>query len=224
MNKPMEIVEMFKSINGEGDEMGRRTIFVRTFGCSAGCPGCDTPYAKGKKSSEVRTITVEDILAFCKKEGVRHVTFTGGEPFEQKYFREYLKYLLQNGIELTVETNGIEKPNELDSRIHVVVSPKPWMLIDKNRDSYFYWARWGATFKFAGSPADVDRIRKWYKIFRLQKAYIMPWVDPTKISVPSLRKAYLELLEEVHEKFKGNEDIRVVPQFHKYIWLTKRGV
>jgi len=107
--------------------------------------------------------------------------------------------------------------------VHVVVSPKPWMLIDKNRDAYFYWARMGATFKFAGAPADVDRIRKWYKIIRLSCAYIMPWIDPNKVDTESLNKAYLDLLEEVHIKFNKGEDIRVVPQFHKYVWGNDRG-
>ena len=226
MNKPIEIVEMFVSINGEGDEIGRRTVFVRTFGCSANCPGCDTPYAKGRKTKVVQTITAGDIILFCRKQHVKHITFTGGEPFEQKHFREYIPYLLQHGLRITIETNGIEKPEGLSNHhnLHVVVSPKPWLLTDKNRDSYFYWARWGATFKFAGGADDVMRIRKWYKIFRLEKAYIQPWIDPKKVSPNDLNTAYLELLEQVHKQFKDDEDIRVVPQFQKYIWGNKRGV
>ena len=226
MNKPLEIVEMFESINGEGDEMGRRTIFVRTFGCSANCPGCDTAYAKGRKTKAVKTILAGDIIKFCRDKNVKHITFTGGEPFEQPHFREYIPYLLQHGLRITIETNGIEKPNAITNHhnLHVVVSPKPWMLIDKNRDSYFYWARWGATFKFAGASADVQRIRKWYKIFRLEKAFVQPWIDPKKVLAADLNKAYFELMEEVHNQFKDDEDIRVVPQYQKYLYGNKRGV
>jgi len=224
MNTQLEIVEMFISVNGEGDELGRRTVFVRTFGCSAGCPKCDTPYAKGKRTNEVKSIYPQEIIDFCQKYKMKHVTLTGGEPFEQANVREIIKFLIQHGVGVTIETNGIEKPGALDPRVHVVVSPKPWMLTDENRDSYFYWARWGATFKFAGGPADVERIRKWYKIFRLNKAYIMPWIDPAKTTVQNMRNEYLKLMEAVNEKFNDGEDVRIVPQFHKYIWLNKRGV
>jgi len=224
MNENLDIVEMFISINGEGDELGRRTVFVRTFGCSAGCPDCDTPYAKGEKTEEVKVISQQDIVDYCQLHKMKHVTITGGEPFEQRNIRQVINFLLQHGINVTVETNGIAKPGNIDPRAHVVVSPKPWMLVDKNRDSYFYWSQWGATFKFAGTAADVERIRKWYKIFRLQKAYIQPWINPAKTSVQTMRKAYLDLLEAVNAKFDDGEDMRVVPQFHKYLYLNKRGV
>lgn len=224
MNKPLEIVEIFKSINGEGDEIGHRTVFVRTFGCSANCPGCDTSFAKGKKTKNVKNILAQEIVDFCKPYGIKHVTFTGGEPFEQPNIHLVIKYLIQQGMSVTVETNGIYKPREVCDYMHVVVSPKPWMLVDKNRDAYYYWSKMNATFKFAGAPADVDRIRKWFRILRLRKAYIQPWIDPKAVSVEELNKAYLDLMEVVHEKFKEGEDIRVVPQFHKYVWGNKRGV
>jgi len=224
MNEQVDVVEMFISVNGEGDEMGRRTAFVRVFGCTANCPQCDTPYGKGDKTEEVKKISGQDIINFCHKNHMKHVTITGGEPFEQVGIREIIRFLIQHGVSVTIETNGIQKPEALDPRVHVVVSPKPWMLNDKNRDSYFYWSQWGATFKFAGTPADIERIRKWYKIFRLNKAYIMPWIDPAKTTVANMKNAYIELLAAVNEKFDDGEDIRVVPQFHKYLWLNQRGV
>ena len=225
MNKPIDIVEMFVSINGEGSEMGKRTVFIRTFGCTANCPGCDTIYAKGQKTENVKTIFAGDIFKFCKKAGIKHITFTGGEPFEQEHFREYIPYLLQHGYKITIETNGLRPPEGLNSHVEVVVSPKPWMLIDKYRDSYFYWSQWGATFKFAGTPDDVPRIRKWFKIFRLTKAYVQPWIPDQLKTVAEYRKIYTDLLSEVHNKFKDDEDIRVVPQWHKIAFgFHKRGI
>jgi len=225
MNVDIDVVEMFVSVNGEGDEIGRRTAFIRVFGCSANCPDCDTPYAKGNKTDEVKSIQPQDIIDFVRANKLRHVTITGGEPFEHRSMHDILGFLIQHGINVTVETNGMVKPGGLDPRVHVVVSPKPWMLVDKNRDSYFYWSTWGATFKFAGSPADVERIRKWYKIFRLQKAYIQPWIPPEVKSRNSYRKHYLELLDEVNKRFKDGEDIRITPQWHKLVYgFSSRGV
>jgi len=223
MNAKLDVTEMFESVNGEGDEIGRRTIFVRVFGCSANCPDCDTPYSKDKRPPEARLIEPNDIINFCKNRHLKHVTITGGEPFEQKYLNEVLKHLLQNGIKVTIETNGMIYDSSIHN-VHVVVSPKPWMLTDKNRDSYFRWGVSGATFKFAGKPSDVMRIRKWFKVLRLKKAFIQPWVDPAKTNISHLRSTYEALLEEVNKQFLQSEDIRVVPQVHKLIWLNKRGV
>ena len=136
---------------------------------------------------------------------------------------ETVDWLQQQGIKISIETNGKIYRDGMRN-VHIVVSPKPWMLITENRDSYFRWAVTGATFKFAGTPDDVRRIRKWFKILRLKKAYIQPWIDPKKTNISHMRAALLNLLDEVNKQFKAGEDIRVVPQVHKYIWLDKRGV
>jgi organic radical activating enzyme len=230
MNKPIDVVEIFKSVNGEGDEMGRRTVFVRVFGCTAGCPGCDTPYAKdnretAEKVRAFRPMIAQEMVNFCKPFNVKHITFTGGEPFEQPHMMDVIQYLLQQGFQITVETNGLRKPPAtILPGLKVVVSPKPWMLVDRNRDTYFYWARAGATFKFAGGVKDIDRIRKWSKIFRLTRLYIQPWINPEEFNVKQLNEAYFEIMEEVHLKFHDGEDVRITPQFHKYLWGNKRGV
>src|SRR6185295_1944409 len=39
------IREVFASFQGEGTHVGRRTVFVRTAGCSLRCRFCDTPEA-----------------------------------------------------------------------------------------------------------------------------------------------------------------------------------
>jgi organic radical activating enzyme len=224
-NRILDVVEKFESINGEGDELGRRTYFVRVFGCSANCPGCDTMYSHGKPPATLEHLDASNLVLELREKKIRHVTITGGEPFEQPNLYEFMKHLIQNGIEVTVESNGIIHPTMVAVPSHIVISPKPWMLNDKNRDSYFYWAVQGATFKFVGRPEDVDRIRKWYKIFRLKRAYIMPWVEGKDKTVKSYVKIYLDLLAEVNKKFDESEDIRVVPQFHKILWgFDARGI
>jgi 7-carboxy-7-deazaguanine synthase len=224
MNKPIDVVEIFKSINGEGDELGRRTVFVRVYGCTAGCPGCDTAYAKDVNGKH-EPMLPQEMVDFCKPFNIKHITFTGGEPFEQPYMMDAIRYILQQGFQITVETNGLRKPPAtVLPGLKVVVSPKPWMLVDRNRDTYFYWARAGATFKFAGGVKDIDRIRKWSKIFRLTQLYIQPWIDPDEVKPDQLNEAYIEIMEEAHLKFHDGEDVRITPQFHKYLWKNKRGV
>jgi len=225
MNKTLDVIETFESINGEGDELGRRTFFIRVFGCSANCPGCDTAYSHGTPTDTIVHLDADNLINELRHKHVRHITITGGEPFEQRNILDFCQYLIQHGFEITIETNGMNHPSAIPQPAHIVVSPKPWMLTDKNRDAYFYWSLQGATFKFVGRPEDVDRIRKWYKIFRLKKAYIMPWVEGKDKNIKTYVKLYLELLTEVNKKFDDNEDIRVVPQWHKLVWgFDARGI
>ena len=40
------LVEIFSSIQGEGPDVGRRTLFVRLGGCDLRCSWCDTPHTR----------------------------------------------------------------------------------------------------------------------------------------------------------------------------------
>lgn len=236
MNAVLKVCEIFPSVNGEGDEMGRRTMFVRCWGCSARCPGCDTAYSvgdlyaisKGYKPAPEETFDIQapDFSLDMKKKKVSHITITGGEPFEQPDLLEFVTYLIHQGFQVTIETNGMRRPMDLPMPVHYVVSPKPWMLIDKNRDSYQYWARMGATFKFVGSIKDIDRIRKWHRVFRLQTSYLQPWIETAEQkTIEGYVQLYKDILKELNEKCVDGEDIRLVMQLHKIIWgFDTRGV
>ena len=42
---PVQLVEMFSSVQGEGPELGARTLFVRFAECDLRCAWCDTPHS-----------------------------------------------------------------------------------------------------------------------------------------------------------------------------------
>jgi len=56
----MRIVEIFRSIQGEGRLTGTESIFVRTSGCNLRCRYCDTPYASW--SPEGEELSIAEIL------------------------------------------------------------------------------------------------------------------------------------------------------------------
>ncbi|MDP8263520.1 MAG: 7-carboxy-7-deazaguanine synthase QueE [Candidatus Ancaeobacter aquaticus] len=101
-----KIVEIFHSIQGEGKYVGQRHIFVRLAGCNIGaCSYCDTDYAA--QSEMTAEEVVKNILLLRKKEDIRTISVTGGEPLVQDEFLEnVLKLLSSEGVKILLETNG----------------------------------------------------------------------------------------------------------------------
>ncbi|MFN4244667.1 MAG: 7-carboxy-7-deazaguanine synthase QueE [Brevinematia bacterium] len=120
----MRISEIFESIQGEGDTIGRIALFIRTQGCPLDCIWCDTkysiPFDKGyeKDTSEI----VETIKTFVeKKNGI--IIFTGGEPL---YYQEEISKILSSlpYTHVEFETSGIYLPIEDLAKYKFNVSPK----------------------------------------------------------------------------------------------------
>lgn len=100
-----EVVEIFQSINGEGQRAGERAAFVRMKGCNLECSYCDTSWANEPDTS-CRSMSVADILEKLAEFQVRNVTVTGGEPLLQKDIGILLEALAGEGYRVEIETNG----------------------------------------------------------------------------------------------------------------------
>ena len=100
MEKTLPIVEIFKSIQGEGRYQGYPVTFVRTSGCNRKCSFCDTSYHIKNK-----LLPVSQIIRRIKKLGLKTVVWTGGEPllFVEK-IAEIKKEIPEYSFHL--ETNG----------------------------------------------------------------------------------------------------------------------
>lgn len=114
--KPLQINDIFWTLQGEGRWAGRRALFVRLPYCNYDCPWCDTDYDSFEPLSE------EDFKAFATKEPSRFAVITGGEPLAHKDLPRILKILKDLGFYIACETNGsFPTPSEID---FVTVSPK----------------------------------------------------------------------------------------------------
>jgi 7-carboxy-7-deazaguanine synthase (Cx14CxxC type) len=130
------IKEIFYSLQGEGAQSGRPTVFCRFAGCnlwngleqdrkSAICNFCDTDFVGtdgtfgGKYSFEKLAERINMMFPLNAKH--KYTVLTGGEPLLQ--VDENLINAIHNyGIEIGVETNGtIKVPNGID---WICVSPK----------------------------------------------------------------------------------------------------
>jgi len=135
---PLRVVEIFRSIQGEGSQAGTPSVFVRLAGCNmwdgkdreAGrgeCAAwCDTEFRDGIKL--VPTQVADRVDDFLRRMAAPHVTITGGEPCLQLRSRsgeQLVRSLLSDGATVAVETNGTIPCRVLEwAGVHVTVSPK----------------------------------------------------------------------------------------------------
>ena len=98
----MRVYEIFKSIQGETSYAGTPFIFIRTTGCNLRCRWCDTTYAY----DEGEDYSIDEIVRILGKYDCRNVVITGGEPLLQEDTPLLAEYLVKNGYNVFVETNG----------------------------------------------------------------------------------------------------------------------
>jgi 7-carboxy-7-deazaguanine synthase len=116
----LRIVEIFRSIQGEGTRAGRPCTLVRLAGCNLRCAWCDTPYAW----SDGREISIDEVLVEVRRRGGTLVELTGGEPLHQDASIELLRRLCDAGYETLLETNGSQDIGPVDERVARIVDFK----------------------------------------------------------------------------------------------------
>jgi 7-carboxy-7-deazaguanine synthase len=119
------LVEVFSSVQGEGPDLGRSTLFVRFGGCDLRCRWCDSPHTwrpaprcrleTGRGSGAFRELpnplALEEVEAAARALDVaahRMVSLTGGEPLLQpEAALELARSLGALGPEVLLETHGL---------------------------------------------------------------------------------------------------------------------
>ena len=116
----LTVHELYVSLQGETTESGRRCAFVRLTGCDLRCSWCDSEHAftGGTKRS------VAEVVAEVLATRVRFVTVTGGEPLLQPDCPALVSALLDEGLEVQVETGGHRDVSALDRRARIILDLK----------------------------------------------------------------------------------------------------
>lgn len=124
----VRLVEVFSSIQGEGILIGRRQVFVRTYGCNLRCTYCDSPETL-KESGSPKECRVETTPGSWKfhtvpnpvplssltatvagflQEPHHSLSITGGEPLlHAQFLAQWLPEVRSLGIQTFLETNGL---------------------------------------------------------------------------------------------------------------------
>jgi 7-carboxy-7-deazaguanine synthase len=119
----MQIMEIFKSLQGESSYAGLPCVFVRLTGCNLRCVWCDSEYTfKGGSRMSVDEV-MREVERLSPKGGL--VEITGGEPLLQE--REavpLMERLIGTGYKVLLETSGERSLDRVPSQVVKIVDVK----------------------------------------------------------------------------------------------------
>ena len=220
------VCEIFKSIQGEGNVIGRPSIFIRMYGCNLTCTWCDTKHSwvgqeKAQEGIDYAKKSSKQILQEISEFNASLVTITGGEPLLQ-HVEHLIEKLVNAGYEVLIETNGTIKPSK-ELRKHVSI----WSVSPKTSNAGFsikYNLEWLQNvrdyylkFVVVNPEEDVNEILSF-----LQQANL----DPSKVIIQpdGTRVDYVDALRDLMDFAKEGMQLRVLPQLHRLAWGHKRAV
>jgi len=120
MEYSINIIEVFKSVQGESSWTGLPTTFIRLAACNLRCTWCDTPYSFGR--GEPRTLT--SLIQEVDHNGCRYVCITGGEPLLQQGVYALMSRLISKGYQVSLETGGSLPIDQVDSKVKIILDIK----------------------------------------------------------------------------------------------------
>lgn len=205
----MKVVEIFKSIDGEGIRAGFPVTFVRLAGCNLRCSYCDTKYSYDVDSAT--EMTLEEIYARVYRLGCKRVTLTGGEPLIHEDVFKLIDRLAHSGFQVNIETNGSVGVDDYLQFKNVIIT-MDYKCPSSNMESQMLLSNIGVlrsqdVLKFVvGSKEDLDACRNIYSNTKAQ-VFISPVFGQI---TPK------EIVEYVLEH--NMLSCRVQLQLHKIIW------
>ncbi len=229
MNKA-QITEVFQSIQGEGQYVGAKQVFVRFYGCNIHCAWCDTPDAIGNPPGPFHEYTLDELWRKISDlwSGCHSISLTGGEPLMQKDFiKEFLPRLKTAWITSYLETNGTG-PEDLADIIEYIDIISMDIKLPSSTKVRPFWREHKEFLKIANEKEVFTKVVISVDTQRedvLQSIDMVAEVDPniTYILQPNcfddqrqvVRKC-LEFQEDCSNRLKN---VRIIPQMHKYLKL-----
>jgi 7-carboxy-7-deazaguanine synthase len=104
----MQIIEIYKSLQGESSYTGLPCVFVRLAGCNLRCVWCDSEYTFKGGSRMTQEQVEAEVQRLLPNQGL--VEVTGGEPMlQEREVVPLMQSLLDSGYKVLLETSG-ERP------------------------------------------------------------------------------------------------------------------
>ncbi|HET9182132.1 MAG TPA: radical SAM protein [Candidatus Angelobacter sp.] len=118
----MQIIEIYRSIQGESSFAGLPCIFVRLAACNLRCRWCDSEYtfSGGKKMNAAEIESEVTRLA-----AIGLIEFTGGEPMlQERELVPLMQRFVELGYTLLLETSGERPLEKVPAGVHKIVDVK----------------------------------------------------------------------------------------------------
>ena len=231
----MNVMEIYRSVQGEGTLMGVPTTFVRFFACNLRCSWCDTKYSWSVRDGGTwDVLSPEQVADQVDALGARHVVLTGGEPTLQRDLAPLAELLRSGGHHLTVETNATVFPELVMPLIDL------WSLSPKLTSAGAGYLRYPIVERFLSAlrpdqqqwkfvvrdDADEAGLRMFlerYPAFveRQLPIVLQPEGDVATVDYPA---ALERLAERVRDPFWDCYYARTLPQMHVIVWGRRRWV
>ena len=225
-----KLLEIFRSVQGEGKYVGVSQVFVRLFECNMHCVWCDTPGSIGDTKREYREVNVEELLAQVERlwDGCHSVSITGGEPLLQKDFlKGFCRALKASGKTVYLDTNGT-LPQALKEIIRNVDIIAMDIKLPSSTKQKAYWQEHKEFLKIArrkdvfvktvvSLDTHADEV--------IKAAKLVAQVAPKSCFI--LQPNYLDLKQGVINRCEAYQkscakilkDVRMLPQMHKFMKL-----
>lgn len=243
------IIEIFSSVQGEGPYIGYRQLFIRFAFCNLDCSYCDTEFTAGKfyKIEEKPStgifkeyenpVNIENLVKIMSDFlylNHHSISLTGGEPllhveFLQNFIAKLKSDSKYQNLKVYLETNGT-LPDHLIEIINLIdiismdiklesstFNPVPW----KEHKEFLDIAIANNKEIFAkvviADKITAKEIEKIKEIFCGKKipVILQPVSSSNKAIVPSSKKL-MDIQESLLEQI---DDVRIIPQVHKYMNL-----
>jgi 7-carboxy-7-deazaguanine synthase len=212
----LKVNEIFSSIQGESTWSGLPCTFVRLTGCNLRCSYCDTQYAY----DEGRNWSTQALGLRLEALQWRRICLTGGEPLLQQQTPAFVAHLLDNGYEVSLETNGSLDIRTLDQRCVKIMDlkcPSSGMLAHNRIDNLDHLGPHDQVKFVIAGPEDfqyacemTDKIGRNVGADRIL-------FSPAHGSLPAMQLAGWML--------EGHTNARLQIQLHKQLWPEQdRGV
>jgi len=225
-----KILEIFRSIQGEGKFVGLPQVFVRLFECNMHCVWCDTPGSIGDGKREYKELSHKDVLAQVNAlyDNAHSISITGGEPLLQKDFlKGFCHALRQEGKRVYLDTNGT-LPDALAEIIKDIDIIAMDIKLPSSTQQKAFWVEHKEFLKVAVKKevfikTVISLNTKAEEI--LKAAKLVAAIDPEILFI--LQPNYLDMKKGIIEECLGYQkscakilkDVRILPQVHKFMKL-----
>ena len=235
------VAEIFgPTIQGEGPDVGLKTMFLRVVGCDFNCSWCDSKFAwkVNKDTFQYEENELANILITkCLENDCLSVVITGGNPclYDFKYI---INKLHQFNIKVGIETQGSILPEWLILADVIVISPKAPSSNQKNilKDLNKFITQHYSEFHDLAikipifNEADFKFANTFYKKFENKlhnhfKFYLSVGNSDVNESGDISNRILMDYEKLINRVIASNMNkVYILPQVHTLIWGNKQGV